>query len=247
MKKLSSTAGLLNTLKLPGAANCLEDEIEKAKCNSTSYMDFLNSLLQGEIAYRKEKKMKRNLAGAHFPVEKTLRSFNFKLCKGLTEKQIKDLLDFSFIDNHENILLLGPPGLGKTHLAIALSYEAIHAGYTVCFERMSNLIKTLKTVDIHRKSAFRINRILKCDLLIIDEIGYSPIDRKEANLFFNLTSEMYERNSIIVTSNKNFNDWAEMMGDVILTTALLDRLLHHSHVFSLNGDSYRVQNQKKEV
>ena len=158
MKKLSSTAGLLNTLKLPGAANCLEDEIEKAKCNS---------LLQGEIAYRKEKKMKRNLAGAHFPVEKTLRSFNFKLCKGLTEKQIKDLLDFSFIDNHENILLLGPPGLGKTHLAIAVSYEAIHAGYTVCFERMSNLIKTLKTVDIHRKSAFRINRILKCDLLII--------------------------------------------------------------------------------
>ncbi|HOH38549.1 MAG TPA: ATP-binding protein, partial [Spirochaetota bacterium] len=99
----------------------------------------------------------------------------------------------------------------------------------------------------HRKSAFRINRILKCDLLIIDEIGYSPIDRKEANLFFNLTSEMYERNSIIVTSNKNFNDWAEMMGDDILTTALLDRLLHHSHVFSLNGDSYRVKNQKKEV
>ncbi len=111
---------------------------------------------------------------------------------------------------------------------------------------MSNLVKLLKSVEIQRSSAFRINRILKSTLLIIDEIGYTPIDRKEANLFFNLISELYERSSIVITSNKPFEQWSEMMGDEIMTTALLDRLLHHAQVFSLQGDSYRIHERKKE-
>lgn len=246
MKKFDTATNLLNELKLCGAAGFLNIELENAKEKSLNHLDFLHSLLESEISYRHDRRLKRNLTGAHFPVEKRLHSFKFNLCKGISERQVKDLLDFTFIDNHENILLLGPPGLGKTHLAIALSYEAIYAGYSVCFERMGNLVKLLKTAEIHRKSVFRINRILSCDLLVIDEIGYTPIDRKEANLFFNIISEMYERNSIIITSNKGFDDWAEMMGDNILTTAMLDRLLHHAHIFSLNGDSYRVKNQKKE-
>ena len=131
--------------------------------------------------------------------------------------------------------------VGKTHLAVGLGVKAVEAGYTVCFERIVNLIKLLKTAEIQRTAGFRINRILKSNLVIIDEIGYTPIERKEANLFFNLISELYEKSSIILTSNKSFDSWAEMMGDEVMTTALLDRLLHHARVFNLDGGSYRLQ------
>ena len=124
--------------------------------------------------------------------------------------------------------------------------KAVKDGYTVCFEKIINLIKLLKTQEIQRSAGFRVNRILRSDLLIIDEIGYTPIDRKEANLFFNLVSELYEKKSIVITSNKNFESWAEMMGDSVMTTALLDRLLHHARVFTLDGESYRIKKNKKE-
>ena len=120
-------------------------------------------------------------------------------------------------------------------------------GYKVCFERVTNLIKLLKTAEIQKTSEYRIRRITKSNLVIIDEIGYTPIERREANLFFNLISETYERLSLIVTSNKSFDSWAEMMGDSIMTTALLDRLLHHARVFNLDGESYRIKNKGKEV
>ena len=124
--------------------------------------------------------------------------------------------------------------------------KAIEGGYTVCFEKIVNLIKLLKTQEIQRAAGFRINRILRSDALIIDEIGYTPIDRREANLFFNLISELYEKKSIILTSNKSFDMWAEMMGDGVMTTALLDRLLHHARVYNLDGESYRIRKRKEE-
>jgi len=135
---------------------------------------------------------------------------------------------------------------GKTHLSIAIGLKAIQAGYTVCFERVATLIKLLKMVDIQRKAGFRVNRILKADLIIIDEIGYTPIERKEANLFFNLISELYEKASVIITSNKRFDEWAEMMGDEVMTVAMLDRLLHHSKVFNLSGESFRIQKEEED-
>ena len=137
--------------------------------------------------------------------------------------------------------------MGKTHLSIALGVTAVERGYKVCFERIANLIKLLKTADIQKTSEYRIKRIMKSDLIIIDEIGYTPIEKREANLFFNLISESYEKVSLIVTSNKSFESWAEMMGDSIMTTALLDRLLHHARVFNLDGESYRIKNHNKEV
>lgn len=154
-------------------------------------------------------------------------------------------MDFRWIDNNENLLFLGPPGVGKTHLSVSIALKALERGYKVCFERASNLIKLLKTAEIQRSSAFRINRIMKSSLLIIDEIGYTPIDRKEANLFFNLISELYERSSIIITSNKGFDQWSEMMGDEVMTTAMLDRLLHHAKVYSIRGESYRITKGKE--
>jgi len=123
----------------------------------------------------------------------------------------------------------------------------VEKGYKVCFERITNLIKLLKTSEIQKTSEYRIRRIMKSSLIVIDEIGYTPIERREANLFFNLISEIYEKLSLIVTSNKSFESWAEMMGDSVMTTAMLDRLLHHARVFTLDGESYRIKNQNKEV
>jgi len=245
MTNYKETSNILSSLKLNGMVKNLETQIKEAERKKMSYLFFLKNILETEIQHRTERRLKRNFAGAHFPVEKHLKNFDFKYCKGITKKDINGLLDFRFIDNHENILFLGPPGIGKTHLSIALGYEALKTGYTVCFEKMNHLIKLLKTVNIQRASSFRINRILKNDLLIIDEIGYTPIDKKEANYFFNLISELYERNSIIITSNKPFESWAEMLGDQIMTTALLDRILHHAHIFSLYGESYRIRKLKK--
>ena len=186
------------------------------------------------------------MSAAHFPVEKTLEGFEFGRVKGITKSEVIQLLDFRWIDNHRNLLLFGPPGVGKTHIAIAVGIKAIQAGYTVCFERVTNLIKLLKTAEIQRTAGFRINRILKSDLIIIDEIGYTAIERKEANLFFNLISELYEKSSIIITSNKSFESWAEIIGDDILTTALLDRLLHHARVFTLDGKSYKLSGREEK-
>ena len=178
---------------------------------------------------------------------KKIDNFDFGRVKGIGKSEVVNLLDCRWIDNRENLLFFGPPGVGKTHLSIALGVTAVEKGYKVCFERIANLIKLLKTAEIQKSSEYRIRRIMKSDLIIIDEIGYTPIEKREANLFFNLISESYEKVSLIVTSNKSFESWAEMMGDSIMTTALLDRLLHHARVFNLDGESYRITNQTKEV
>lgn len=246
MKKYQQVINLLETLKLKGMIPNLDNEISEAEEKKISYLSFLDLLLKAEIDYRTERRLKRNLAGAHFPVEKNLDDFKFARVKGITKQDLFSLLDFLWLDNHSNLLFFGPPGLGKTHLSIALGLKAIQAGYTVCFERVASLIKLLKLTDIQRKAAFRVNRILKADLIIIDEIGYTPIERKEANLFFNLISELYEKASVIITSNKRFDEWAEMMGDEVMTVAMLDRLLHHSKVFNLSGESFRIQKEEED-
>jgi len=241
MKAYEHTVNLLGSLKLRGIVSRLDEEINDAESKKTSYLTFLQSLLQAEIADRTQRRLRRNMTAAHFPVQKTLEGFEFGRVKGITKSDVSQLLDYHWLDNHNNLLFFGPPGIGKTHLSIALGIKAVEAGYTVCFERIINLIKLIKTVEIQRTSGFRINRIMKSDLVIIDEIGYTPIERKEANLFFNLVSELYEKASLVITSNKSFDTWAEMMGDEVMTTALLDRLLHHARVFNLDGESYRLR------
>jgi len=235
----------LDALKLKGIARSLDSEVNEAESRKVSYLNFLGALLDAETAYRTERRLKRNMTGAHFPVVKRLEDFEFGPVKGVGKSDVAMLTDFRWLDKHSNLLFFGPAGVGKTHLAIAIGMKCLEAGYTVCFERMTNLVKLLKTAEVQKTSRFRINRIMKSDLTIIDEIGYTPIERKEANLFFNLISELYEKSSIIITSNKNFTDWAEMMGDEIMTVALLDRLLHHSKVFTFSGKSYRIKGKEK--
>ena len=245
MTESAKVLSLLTTLKLPGASRAMNDVLNDAETAGSSYVTVLGSLLEAEISYRRDRKLKRSLAGAHFPTAKHLDEFDVHGVSGVTKADLANLQDLRWMETNTNLLFFGPPGLGKTHLAIGLGMKAIEAGFTVCFERMTNLIRLLKTAEIQRSSTFRINRLLKADLVIIDEIGYTPIDRKEANLFFNLVSELYEKTSVIITSNKPFEGWAEMLGDEVMTTALLDRLLHHSRIFALDGPSFRIASRKE--
>ena len=247
MKAYEQTLAFLNTLSLKGVVNSLDEVISDAEVKKDSYITFLNIVLNTEIAYRIKRRVERNMVGAHFPVIKKMDTFDFGRVKGMGKSEAVNLLDCRWIDKRENVLFFGPPGIGKTHLSIALGVTAVEKGYKVCFERITNLIKLLKTAEIQKTSEYRIRRIMKSDLIIIDEIGYTPIEKREANLFFNLISETYEKASLIVTSNKSFESWAEMMGDSVMTAALLDRLLHHARVFTLDGESYRIKNRNKEV
>jgi DNA replication protein DnaC len=247
MKAQAQTLGYLRTLGLHGVLRSLDELINDAESRRSSYLVFLNAIFSTEIEFRVKRRVERNMTGAHFPVEKKLEEFDFGRVKGIGKSEAANLLDCRWVDTKHNLLFFGPPGIGKTHLAIAYGRTAVEKGYKVCFERVTNLVKLLKTAEVQKTSEYRLRRIMKSDLVIIDEIGYTPIEKREANLFFNLISELYEKVSLIVTSNKSFESWAEMMGDSVMTTALLDRLLHHAKVFTLDGESYRIKKSGKEV
>ncbi len=234
---------LLETFSLKHTSKQLADLLEKAETEEISYRQFLLELLETEVKGRNERRRKRNYAGAHFPPNpRPLEDFDpSELESGISDSQIRQLKELTWLDTYGNIVLAGPPGLGKTMIAVGLGLEAINNGYTVCFERMTNLIKILDGAETERKAGFRLKNIKKSQMIIIDEIGYTPISRVQANRFFTFISDTYETASLVFTTNKEITDWSEMMGDPVLTTALLDRILHHARCFSLKGESYRLR------
>ncbi len=234
---------LMENFGLKHSSRQLPDILERAEDNEMSYRAFLYELLGTEVRGRNERRRVRNYAGAHFPPNvHPLEDFDpSELEGGITETQLRQLKDLNWLDTHANLILAGPPGLGKTMIATSLGLEAVNCGYTVCFERMANFVRILDTAETDRAAGFRLKNIRKAQLVIIDEIGYTPISKAQANRFFTFISDTYESSSIIFTTNKEISQWAEMMGDPVLTTAMLDRILHHAKCFSLRGTSYRLK------
>ncbi|MGI6421333.1 MAG: IS21-like element helper ATPase IstB [Syntrophomonadaceae bacterium] len=243
MNKLKETKTFLGQLKLAWMRDNLEKLVEEANRQDISYCDFLYSLTHGEIDAREQRASERRMTQAQFPFIKTVDDFEFAYQAGITKRQISQLLDMQWLDKAYNIIFLGPPGLGKTHLAVSLGIEAVTKGYKVSFVSMDELIRHLKIQSSISRSRQKIKRIISSDLVIIDEIGFVPISREEANLFFQLIAKLYEQTSLIITSNKGFDDWAELMGDPVITTAILDRIVHHSEIFNLTRDSYRIKHR----
>ena len=236
-------SSLLQTFALKHAAKSLPDLLETADLENASNKQFLLSLLETEVIGRNERRRKRNYSAAHFPPNiRPLEEFNpEELDSGITQAQLDKLKDLAWLDNGGNLVFAGPPGLGKTMIAVGLGLHAINNGYTVCFEKMVSLVKILDNSDTERAAGFRLKNIKKAQLIIIDEIGYTPISRSQANRFFTFISDTYETSSLVFTTNKEIMDWAEMMGDPVLTTAMLDRILHHASCYSFRGESYRLK------
>jgi DNA replication protein DnaC len=234
---------MLETFGLKHVSRNLSEILDAAETGEQSYKDFLLAALENEAKGRNERRRHRNYASAHFPpVVRPLEEFDHaELESGITASQIKQLKDLSWLDSYGNIILAGPPGLGKTMVALGLGLHAINEGYTVCFEKMSGFFDILAKADYERSAGFRLKNIKKAQLVIIDEVGYKTITREQANRFFCFVSDAYERSSIIFTTNKQIPEWAEMMGDPVLTTAMMDRILHHARCFSLKGESYRLK------
>ena len=244
MDKLQTIKASAYTLGLTHTKLSLEELLHSAEENDYSYLDFIRFILDEEILYRQDKAKEKRIKEAGFPYPKYLKDFDLNFCKAMTRKQFKQLSELTWIDGLYNLILSGPPGVGKTHLAIGLGYRACEEGYKVSYTTMQSLIKTLRTEEIDRHSGVKMRRIRNSNLLIIDEVGYLPINATEGNLFFQLISELQERTSIVITTNKGFEEWTEFLGDAALATAILDRLTYQCDKIPMNGKSYRLENRK---
>jgi len=242
-EQLKRLSVMLETFGLKHVSNQLPALLDAAEAEEQSPREFLLNALETEVRCRNERRRQRNYALAHFPPSvRSLEEFDpSELESGITTGQIKQLMDLSWLDAYGNIILAGSPGLGKTMIALGLGLHAIDEGYTVCFEKMDNLFDILAKADYERSAGFRLKNIKKAQLTIIDEVGYATITREQANRFFCFVSDAYEKRSIIFTTNKAIPEWAEMMGDPVLTAAMMDRILHHARCFMLEGESYRLK------
>lgn len=237
----------LKQLKLSGVINTLDLRLAQAKSDNLSYSQFLELLLEDEFNQRADNRAKRLFKNAKLPFNKDLSDFDFAFQPSIKKKEILELANLSFIEKKENIIFIGQPGTGKTHLSVALGVRALSRGYSVLFTSVWEMINTLTQSRADLSYHQKVKRYLKPDLLILDELGYRSMAESTVEDFFEIITGRYEKGSIIITSNRSFNQWDKVFLDKTLTTAILDRLIHHCHNIVIKGESYRFKhrNQKK--
>ena len=235
--------GYAERLTLPHLADNLDTLVTRAEADMMGYRDFIDLILGEEVGLREGRRFRSALKLSGLPHHKSVDEFDFAFQPDLDVRRIRDLATLAFVPARSNIALLGPPGVGKTHLAVALAVAACQAGHSIYFTSLDDCVRQLRAADAAGRFAKKLQTYLRPAVLVLDEVGYLPCDRTAANMVFQLVSRRYERGSIILTSNKAFSEWGQIFSDDVLATAILDRLLHHCDVISITGGSYRLKDR----
>lgn len=244
MSKTETIKNQCKQLKLSAIADNLDDMVRNAQDNQVTFLDFVNMLMQQEINHRMEKDKQRRQKNARLPLNFNLDLYDHSFSNGIGKQQLAQLRELGWLEQNFNVILMGPSGTGKTYIAAGLCFDAVEQGYRAYFKSMEELVRILRKKDITRTAAAEYKRILKSHLLVIDDIMMFPVNHEDAVTFFNLINELHEKTSLIITTNKSPKQWAEVLKDTVLTTALLDRILYRCEVIKLEGNSYRMENRK---
>ena len=235
----------LERLKMKNTLEILDNYLERAIRENTNVVEILDYIFSEEAKNRTRRAVEKQIQMSGFPMKKGFDEFDFKFQPSIDERQIEELRSMRFIENAENIVFLGPPGVGKTHLATSLGMETAGHRFSTYYINCHNLIEQMKKAHFENRLPDKLKALARYKLLIIDEIGYLPMDIQGANLFFQLIARRYERVSTIFTSNKTFSQWNDIFADVTIASAILDRVLHHCTVIHIKGDSYRLKERKE--
>lgn len=236
---------MLAQLRLTTLRDRLDSLLDEASKKELNHRELVSFLCETELSGKTAKRVQMGTTLARFPFNRGLDGFDYAAQPSVDPKLIRELATCRFIDNHENVIFLGPPGVGKTHLAVGLGREAIKLGQTVLFTSAAALVATLVKAQDDGRLDDRLLALTKPRLLIVDEVGYLPFEKRAAHLFFQLVAKRYEKGSMLLTGNRPVGEWDQVFGDAVLVTAILDRLLHHSHVVTIKGASYRLKEKRK--